>query len=120
MTGSTVLCRVEDIPDGDARGFTLDGAGAGAGGETGGANRILVARRGPHLFGYRNVCPHAGTPLDWTEGRFMSFDRTHLLCGTHGALFRVEDGLCVLGPCLGRALTPVALRIENGTVHAGG
>lgn len=46
------------------------------------------------------------------------FDRTGalLLCGTHGALFRPDDGVCVAGPCVGHRLAPVALSIENGAL----
>ena len=34
----------------------------------------------------------------------------------HCALFRIEDGYCVAGPCVDRSLTPVKLRIEDGRV----
>lgn len=97
------LCRLEDIADGQARGFVVAADG--------GALRLLVARRGGNVFGYRNACPHVGVPLDWTEDRFMTLDGTHLLCGTHGAQFRVEDGFCVLGPCKGKSLAPLPVRV---------
>ena len=63
-------------------------------------------------------CPHRGTPLDWVPDRL--FDRTgrYLVCATHGALFQVEDGVCVSGPCFGDQLTPVPLAIEDGVLLA--
>jgi nitrite reductase/ring-hydroxylating ferredoxin subunit len=110
MTGRP-LCRIGDIPDGEARGFSL--------GEGRSRVDILAARRGGAVFLYRNACPHAGTPLDWVPDRFMSPDGIHLQCATHGALFRVEDGYCVAGPCAGRSLTPVPAEIgSDGTVRA--
>ena len=111
-----VLCSLEDIPDGEARGFTVDASTLGQPGGSGeGAGRphdLLIARQGRHVFGYVNSCPHVGSPLDWTPDRFMSPDRRHLMCGTHGALFRIEDGLCVAGPCTGKSLRPVALIVS--------
>lgn len=105
----TVLCPLDTIEDGEARGFTLDDDG-------GRPVDILVARDGAAVHGYVNACPHVGTPLDWVPDRFMAPDGEHLACATHGALFRVEDGYCVAGPCAGQSLTPVAVRIEDGRV----
>lgn len=99
------LCPLETIPDGQARGFAIP-----AGDE--GTVRLLVARRGGTVHGYRNACPHVGVPLDWTEDRFMAPDGVHLICGTHGALFRVEDGYCVAGPCKGRSLAPLSVTVD--------
>jgi len=77
---------------------------------------MFVVRRGNDVFGYVNICPHAGTPLDWTPGQFLTRDKTNLLCATHGAQFRIEDGLCVAGPCPGSSLTPVPIGILGGDV----
>lgn len=100
-----VLCRLEDIPDGEGRGFEVDSG-----------EDILVVRRGDQAYGYLNICPHAASPLDWVENQFMNLDKSHILCATHGAEFRIEDGFCVLGPCRGRSLTPVAITIRGGEV----
>lgn len=102
----TRLCRVDDIPDGGTRGFEL-----GTGMER---LDLFVLRRGDAVIAYLNDCPHAGSPLDMPPDQFLTHDGRHILCHTHGALFRIEDGMCVSGPCLGRALTPVVVRIENG------
>jgi len=34
-------------------------------------------------------------------------------CSNHGTLFRIEDGVCVSGPCLGERLSPITLKIIN-------
>lgn len=100
-----VLCRLEDIEDGQAKGFTL-----GRGAEQ---RDILVARRGDAVFGYLNVCPHQGSPLDWVPDRFVCARTGLLLCATHGARFRIEDGVCVAGPCPGARLQPVSVARDS-------
>jgi nitrite reductase/ring-hydroxylating ferredoxin subunit len=53
-----------------------------------------------------NRCPHVGTPLDWAENEFLDREGRHIVCATHGALFRIDDGRCVAGPCQGDRLEP--------------
>jgi nitrite reductase/ring-hydroxylating ferredoxin subunit len=77
---------------------------------------ILVVRRGEHVYGYLNTCPHAGGPLDWVPDRFLDLAREYIQCATHGALFRIADGVCVYGPCAGDRLTPVPTVVEAGEV----
>jgi nitrite reductase/ring-hydroxylating ferredoxin subunit len=36
-----------------------------------------------------------------------------LLCNQHGALYRLDDGWCVSGPCAGEKLVALAVR-EDG------
>ena len=102
-----VLCRLDDIPDGGAKGF-----GPAPGGFTG----LFALRRGAHVAVYVNACPHLGTPLDWTPDRFLSADGSRIVCATHGAEFRPEDGVCLRGPCLGARLEAVMIVIEDGAV----
>jgi len=78
-----------------------------------------VVRRGARAYGYRNECPHVGTPLDWIPDEFMDREGRHLVCSTHGAVFRIEDGLCLAGPCQGDALEPVAVAVRDGLLYAG-
>ncbi|WP_084579027.1 Rieske (2Fe-2S) protein [Sphingomonas azotifigens] len=77
---------------------------------------IVVIRWGKHLLGYENRCPHAGTNLDWERGQFLDSSGTRLQCGKHGALFDLASGACIDGPCVGAALTPVALVIDEDEV----
>lgn len=100
----TPLCRLEEIEDGEARGFDL-----GRGAEP---REILVLRQGAAVFGYVNACPHLGVPLEFLPDRFLTADGRFLLCATHGAIFRKEDGFCLAGPCSGQALRPVPLRLD--------
>jgi nitrite reductase/ring-hydroxylating ferredoxin subunit len=103
------LCLLEEIPDGTGRGFTLKSGAL----ENPDDVDILVVRTGNRAFGYVNSCPHARSPLDWTPDRFMSRDGRHIQCATHGALFDIETGRCISGPCVGKHLTPVALIVTG-------
>jgi len=102
-----VVCRLSEL-EGGARGFTL-GCGDWP-------LRGLVVRVGEVVRGYLNRCPHAGHPLDLLPQRFLTADGTLILCSSHGALFEKASGLCVAGPCAGRALTPIALQVRCGFV----
>jgi nitrite reductase/ring-hydroxylating ferredoxin subunit len=79
--------------------------------------RVFLVRQGDNVFAYRNQCPHALAYLDHPPGAFFSHDRQYLQCSFHGALFRIEDGHCVAGPCRERRLTPFPIRIANGVVY---
>jgi nitrite reductase/ring-hydroxylating ferredoxin subunit len=102
-----VLCRLDDLPDGAARGFA-----PAPGGFTG----LFAVRQGGEVLVYVNACPHLGTPLDWTPDRFLSADGRRILCATHGAEFRIADGECLRGPCLGERLERVMIEIKDGVV----
>lgn len=69
------------------------------------------------MYGYLNACPHTGGPLDWVPGRFLNAEGDLIQCSTHGALFRIEDGFCVAGPCAGASLTPVSLKIQDDDIY---
>lgn len=96
------LCHRDDIPEGTARGFLpLPGA----------SRNVIVVKRGGQLHAYMDSCPHyrGGTPMAWRRDAYLNGDGTHLACHAHGALFDIETGACVSGPCLGRKLTRVPL-----------
>ena len=59
---------------------------------------------------------HTGLPLDWKPDRLAIGDGAFLRCSHHGAVFRVDDGVCVAGPCLGESLLGVILRVVDGVV----
>jgi nitrite reductase/ring-hydroxylating ferredoxin subunit len=107
MAGLRALCRLDEIPDGGARGF-----GPADGGFTG----LFAVRRGENVFVYINSCPHIGTPLDWAPDRFLSSDGSRIVCAMHGAEFQVENGACTRGPCFGERLEPVAATVADGVL----
>lgn len=76
---------------------------------------VLVDERG-EVRAYVNQCKHLPIPIDSGSREFFDAEGTHLLCGTHGALFRLDDGMCVRGPCRGLPLDPVEVVVEDGDV----
>ena len=101
------LCRIEDIPDGGAKGFA-----APAGAFTG----LFAVRQGGRIAVYVNSCPHLGVPLDWMPDRFLTARGDRIVCSTHGAEFRIEDGFCLRGPCAGRSLEAVPAALRDGVI----
>lgn len=107
MNESPALCRLDDIPDGDAIAAQVSDA-------TGGFELILL-RRGDRVFAYHNECPHAGRNLDYAPGRFLVRDG-RLICAAHGATFAVDTGACLGGPCR-NGLMGMPVEVVDGAVR---
>ncbi len=69
-------------------------------------------------YAYVNQCAHVAVELDWQPGRFFDETRRYLICATHGATYRAEDGVCVAGPCRGRSLRRLECEERDGYVWA--
>ncbi len=103
-----ILCAIEEIPQAGARGFVF--------GEGDWPLRGFLVRTREGVFAYVNRCPHAGHGLNLRAHEFLTPDASLILCRSHGALFEKSTGACVAGPCAGRALTAVPVRVEAGYV----
>jgi len=103
-----VVCRLSELGDPGARGFTI--------GRGDWPLRGFVVRANGQVRGYVNHCPHAGHPLDLVPHRFLTRDGALILCSSHGALFDKLTGYCIAGPCAGQHLRPIALQLEAGIV----
>lgn len=104
------LCRYDEIPEPGCRGIALAPGRAYA--------DIVLVRWEQRLYAYRNECPHTGAPMEDGPDGFMDYTGYYLQCCIHGALFRIDDGLCIQGPCLHCHLSPVAVAVEDGWVVA--
>jgi nitrite reductase/ring-hydroxylating ferredoxin subunit len=104
-----LLCALAEIEDPGGRGFTIES------GE--GPREIFVVRARGGVYGYVNVCPHAGTPLDWRPHQFLSPDRSAIQCATHGARFAIATGECIAGPCRGARLKAVRISTRHDKVY---
>jgi len=107
MSGSP-LCSLDEIPDGGSAGLEPN--------PVTGIFRFIAVRRKGTVFLYKNICPHTDSPLDWRPGMFLNSRKDLIQCSTHGALFRIEDGACVAGPCDGQALDAVPAEVRDGNV----
>lgn len=106
-----VLCALDDIPDGGSLGILPNEKGRDQG---------LIVRKGSTVFAYVNNCPHYDrAPLGWKKDKFLNGAGDRIMCSSHGALFRIEDGTCEIGPCLGQALEPIAVTVQDGQVLLG-
>lgn len=78
----TPIIAAGDLRDGQLTRVDVDGV------------RILLLRRGEHVFAINEVCTHLGGPL--AEGDLQS-DNT-VICPWHGSRFQMETGIVVDGP----------------------
>lgn len=106
---SDLLCKLGDLDATGAKGVTL--------GEWPQAREFVVVRDGAAIRAYRNRCPHNSGTLETVPDRFFDAEREHLVCSTHGARFRVSDGMCIFGPCRGDELTAVAIQVVGDEVR---
>jgi nitrite reductase/ring-hydroxylating ferredoxin subunit len=98
------LCHVHEIADPGSKGFKFADYS------------VFAVHLQGKIYVYRNSCPHLGIELNWQEDQFLDYDDSLIQCTTHGALFLIENGLCVAGPCMGKALEPLAFQITNGII----
>lgn len=68
------------------------------------------------VYAYLNQCPHTGVTLNWQPNQFFDIENCYIQCSTHGALFRIEDGYCIRGPCAGQRLTQLEIATHNDCV----
>jgi nitrite reductase/ring-hydroxylating ferredoxin subunit len=102
-TEPPTLCRLDELPDGESRGFDPTGSGR---------DTLFIVRQGLQRHAWRNACPHmAGAPMAWRKDAYLSGDLSRIVCYAHGAQFDIRSGECLLGPCLGQHLTPVAVQL---------
>jgi nitrite reductase/ring-hydroxylating ferredoxin subunit len=111
-TPGTPLCPLQDIRDPGARGF-LFGTGKDR-------FDMFVVRDGNTVVAYVNECPHAFTPLETWPDKFLTLAEDEIICSTHGALFRIADGLCTSGPCTGKTLIPIPVIVGETEGKNGG
>ncbi len=80
------------------------------------SKRFFVVKHNDALYAYRNICPHVGAPLNWQSSSFLNRDKDFIQCSLHGALFKINSGQCVAGPCRGSNLMPVSIEIKDGDI----
>lgn len=64
-------------------------------------------------YAYINQCAHVAVELDWEQGEFFTAQKDFIICATHGAQYRPDNGFCVMGPCKGKRLKPIEVVEQN-------
>lgn len=103
------LCHMDELPKTGSCEFALN--------DTISTFTIFVVRKFDSIHIYENSCPHTLGPLDWGNGQFLDFDQQYIQCSHHGALFEIENGYCIYGPCHGASLNTVQHQIIDGWIH---
>ncbi|MGH1485167.1 MAG: Rieske (2Fe-2S) protein [Cellvibrionaceae bacterium] len=99
------LCHLDDIPNNGSKGFSYQG------------QAIFAVRKNDNVFVYSNQCPHLGLPLEWQADKFLTNDDSLIQCATHGALFEIDSGQCIVGPCQGQKLIRIETSIHDQFVY---
>lgn len=100
------LCNLNDLPEQSTRGFQLDG------------QEVIVCRWDGQIHVWLNDCPHAGWPLNFEPDGFLDSEGRYLQCHNHMALFEIDTGNCIAGPCVGCGLTAVEWEFRGEDVFA--
>ena len=100
------LCDYDELPDPGSKGLILDKPELS----------LFVVKNDKKIFVYENSCPHTLGPLDWMPDNFFDEDKKHIMCANHGAIFNIEDGLCVYGPCKDQSLRRLDFILDDGEI----
>ncbi len=98
------LCAASDIEEGKSKGLDVEG------------QRLFAVRKDGAVHVYENRCPHRGIPLEWLPNQFLDSSGSLIQCSTHGALFLIESGECVAGPCAGQFLRVLPVVERDGII----
>jgi nitrite reductase/ring-hydroxylating ferredoxin subunit len=96
------LCLLSELQIGAARGFDPFACGR---------DTVFAVRSSAAVRVWADRCPHHGTPLPWRKDAYLNSAGDRVVCSAHGALFDIDSGLCIQGPCLGDRLAPVPFEI---------
>ena len=75
--------------------------------------KIFAIIKNGECFVYENKCPHLGIDLEFLPDQFLDLDNALIICSTHGALFEIQTGHCVSGPCQGEHLELINSKVDN-------
>lgn len=79
--------------------------------------QCFVIHHQNNITSYVNSCPHTGVNLDWLPNKFLDKNAEFIQCATHGALFNIDNGLCVHGPCSGDKLKMIENEVIDNKIY---
>ncbi|RYY04952.1 MAG: Rieske (2Fe-2S) protein [Gammaproteobacteria bacterium] len=95
---------INDILDNSSKGFEVNN------------QKYFAVKTRNKIYVYKNACPHIGIPLEWVEDQFLDSSHSMIQCANHGALFVIENGACVTGPCNGKKLIAINFDVIDGFI----
>lgn len=98
------IFNINEIEDDSAKGFTID------------KQKAFAVKKDGQLYLYLNNCPHLNINLEFQPDEFLDSEKRFIQCVNHGALFEIDSGKCIAGPCSGQSLTPVNFEIKNDKI----
>ena len=104
-----IIAAIDDIADPGSKGLCINREGAKL--------ELFIVKKDSNIAVYKNSCPHTHGPLDWTPDQFLDMDNTYIMCANHGALFEINNGLCVYGPCKAQSLKALPFNIKNKHIY---
>ena len=105
---SEKLCSTEDFENKTTKGVTLNN------------QKYVVIQKDSQIYVYKNRCPHIGINLEYQPNQFLDKEEQYIQCANHGALFEIESGYCIAGPCSGKSLIAVTFQHLNNTILVSG
>jgi len=100
-----IICHIDDIQEGSSRGFNVNGIA------------IFGVKKEGHLYFYKNQCPHLGAEMEWMNNEFLDEHGQRIRCQFHGALFKIESGDCISGPCKGDSLAAIETIVRDSVIY---
>jgi len=104
-----IIAAENEIADPGSKGLSVSIEGAKL--------ELFVVKKDSKIAVYENSCPHTQGPLDWTPDQFLNMDNNYIMCANHGALFEINNGLCIYGPCKAQSLKALSFTIKDGNIY---
>ncbi len=102
------LCNHDEVPDPGSKGFIVTVNEQEV--------RLFIVKSKHNVYAYINSCPHTLGPLDWMPDNFLDEDKKYIMCANHGAMFQIEDGFCIYGPCKSQSLKQLECIIKDNKI----
>lgn len=102
---TTKLCATSDFTDTKTKSFVINDS------------PLFIVKEEGQYFAYLNHCPHNHIPLDWDNNIFLDYDKELIQCSSHGAVFAIDSGRCLAGPCIGESLTKLEIEIIDNIIY---
>lgn len=100
-----LICSTNALNNGQSKGFSAH------------EQDFFIVNDNDTFYVYLNACPHLGVNLHWQEDVFLDSDNELIQCATHNALFTIDSGECIYGPCQGEHLKKASSYESGGNLY---